>query len=53
MDLFGEKAEFQIEGQSDYKSLCGAILSLGIFTTVIIYAANKFNVMWEFEGTNY
>ena len=52
VDLFGEKAEFQIKGQSTYQSLQGTIVSLAIFATVIAYAFNKSIIMLERGDTN-
>ena len=52
IDLFGEKAEFTIDGESSYRSLQGVIISLGIFATVLSYAVNKFSIMIDYGDTN-
>ena len=53
IDLFGESAEFKINGQSSSKNIYGVIISLGIFSTVLAYAGNKFQIMLNYDDTVY
>ena len=53
VDLFGEKAELQIEGKSSYQSFYGALISLGILGTVLAYGHKKFQTMTEYNDTTF
>ena len=53
IDIFGERVEFDIKGAGTVKSVFGAILSLIIFVFITAYAANKFNIMKDRDGTDY
>ena len=53
VDLFGEKAELQIEGKSSYQSFYGALISLGILSTVLAYGHKKFQTMIEYNDTTF
>lgn len=51
LDLFGETTGFTIEGSKQYPSIFGTVLSLMIFTLVIIYGQNKVTVFYK-KGDN-
>ena len=53
IDLFGEQIVFQIKGADSYKSVLGAIISVVVITIVLAYGYNKFQIMKNFEGTDY
>ena len=53
IDFLGETIGFEVKGGNSYKSVLGAILSLGIATVVLVYGSNKYKVMHEYGGTDY
>ena len=50
-DLFGEKAEIQVKGESSYHSCFGAFISILIMLLTFAYGIQKFKVMLNFEDT--
>ena len=52
-DIFGKRPEFHVKGSESYKTVLGAILSLGILFLVLPYAVNNFHTMYKREGTRF
>lgn len=53
IDLFGEQPSLHVDGESSYTSVCGTLISLVIFLTVLGYATQKLLIMNKFEDSNY
>ena len=53
IDRFGEQVQFKVNGSDTYKSVFGALISLGIFATVGAYGINKFFIMKARGDTTY
>ncbi len=51
VDLFGETAQMNIEGQATYTSVSGTIISIGILATVIAYGGKKFTDMADYNDS--
>lgn len=41
-DIFGEQVKFTVDGNETYTSIYGTIVSLVIFSILLIYSVNKF-----------
>ena len=53
IDILGEPIQLKVKGRESYTSIFGALISLGIFTTVAAYGVNKFTLMKEKGDTIY
>ena len=53
IDFFGEKPELQINGESNYPTWHGFLVSVAILTISLKYGFDKFNKMISFEDTIY
>ena len=53
IDMFGQAAQFDIEGESTYNTCVGSIASILIFLLVVPYAYKKSILMLEMNDTHY
>ena len=44
-DVYGEPISFEVDGDSDKKSVLGAIVSILIMACVAMYGFNKYTIM--------
>ena len=52
-DVYGESIGFQIEGETEKKSISGALVFIFILITVGMYGLEKILIMQEFGDTSY
>ena len=53
LDLYGEAITFNIDGEGEYTTVFGALLSLLILTVVFRYGSDKFVVLQARGDTTY
>ena len=54
LDAFGETIGFSVKkGQKSFKTVRGAVLSLIIYSLIVIYGITKFQVMLNREDTKF
>ena len=52
-DGFGESANFEIKGQTEHKTMQGAVITLVILACVALFAVNKVMIMQAYEDTTF
>ena len=53
LDLFGAGMSFTIDGNRNYNSILGALITLWIVIVVFLYGQSKFVVLKERADTSY
>ena len=53
LDMFGSSVTFNIDGQETVKSYIGSFLSFVLISVTIMYAFTRYQVMINFDDTNY
>ena len=51
--MFGVTPSFEINGEGSYNTLIGTALSICILIIVLPYGKNKFDIMQDYEDTNF
>ena len=53
-DKFGDTVNFNIKnGSPVYRTWPGTVISLIIYSLILIYGGQKFLIMWSFDDTKY
>ena len=53
IDIYGERFNFQVDGQEHHRTYFGTLLSLLVFITLGIYATKRFNILMDRGDTKY
>ena len=52
-DNYGETANFHIDGESEHKSISGALLSISVLVLAAMFGLNKFMIMQDYGDTSF
>ena len=53
IDAYGSGVNFTFDGRSSYQSVCGAILTIIVFTLALFQLSEKSQILVNKEDTNY
>ena len=53
LDMFGEPASLEIDGETSFNTFLGALLSIVILIIVVPYGKRKYEIMQEFNDTTF
>ena len=53
IDLFAERVQFKIDGESSYGSVCGLIMSIGIIVMVTAFGTHKLSSILNYSDTKH
>ena len=51
--MFGDSVSFEVDGNGTYNTFIGTIVSIAILFLVIPYGLRKYNIMIQFNDTNF
>ena len=51
--MFGDSAAFEVDGNGEYNTFVGTLISILFFILIVPYGVNKYLVMVEYNNTNY
>lgn len=52
LDFFGTRIRLNIDGQENFRTIGGAMISILLLASVLVYASYKFLLMATFSNTN-
>ena len=53
VDMFAQGVKFNLDGESRLKTCMGAILSIFVIFTTLVYAYTRLTILLEFSDTTY